>query len=65
MSGDAADATTATGSRSGEVDMRIIGFCAPEWMVCFIGIVVKKRKIQIAVEDISTRQRNVLLEVGR
>ena len=53
MACDSADAAAAPGSCAGEVDVRVVGFCAPEWLICFSLIVVEEGEIEIAVEDVN------------
>ena len=65
MAGDAADTTTATGSCASEINMRIIRFPAPDLVPPALRIAVKERKIQVAMKDISTRQREIFLQVYR
>ena len=61
MTRDAADSAAAQGTRSGEKDMRIIGFRAPERLVA--GVAVEEGEIKITVENVSARQRDVLFQV--
>src|SRR5579864_7831775 len=65
MACDAADTTTATGTRSGEIDMRIIGFSAPELLVGSRRIAVNEGELQVTMEDVSTGQENIRLQIQR
>jgi len=53
VSGNTANATSAAGTRTGEINMGIIGFRAPECPA--ICIIIKKGEVQIAMENISSR----------
>lgn len=64
MAGDAADPAAATDSRAGEIEMRIIGLGTPERLVLSLRA-VEEREIEVAVEDVTSRQGDVLLEVER
>ena len=65
MSCDAADSAAATGSRAGEIEMRIIGFGTPEWRFGILRRAFQKGEIEVPVEDVSTRQTDVLFEIER
>ena len=56
MAGYAADTAAATRSGTGQIDMAVIGFSAPELVACFVRIVVKEGEIQITMENVATRQ---------
>ncbi|KAB2641132.1 MAG: hypothetical protein DVB27_15010 [Verrucomicrobia bacterium] len=64
MAGDAADPAAATDSRVGEIEMRIIGLGTPERLVLSLRT-VEEREIEVAMEDVTSRQGDVLLEVER
>ena len=68
MAGDAADAAAATGSGAGEVDVRVIGFRAPEREVSAsdrVLILCEKRKIEIAVKDVAAGQGDIFFQIER
>ena len=56
MSSDPAGSATASGSCAFEVDMRVIGFSAPEIRIRSHLIAVDKREIRFTMENVSTRQ---------
>ena len=64
MAGDAADPAAAMGSRAGEIDMRIFGLGTPERLVLSLRT-VEEREIEVAMEDVTSGQGDVLLEVER
>ena len=64
MAGDAADPAAATGSLVGEIEMRIIGLGTPERLVLSLRA-VEEQEIEVAMEDVTSRQGDVLLEVDR
>ena len=65
MACDAADTAAASSSGSGKIYMRIIGFRAPELLVRSSCVVVKEGEIQITMENVSTRQEDLILQVVR
>ena len=62
---DAANPTTTTGTRTGEIDMGIICFRAPKRMTPCLGVAFQKRKIEISMEDVPARQEDVPLQIKR
>ena len=59
----AADTAATPGSSPREMDTRMIGFNAPELLVRPTRIVIHERKIQVAMEDVATRQGKIRLQI--
>ena|GEM_PF-6262334 len=60
-----ADTAASMGTRTREKNVRIIGFRTPEWLVPFPGIAVEEREIQVTMENVSARQKNISLQIER
>ncbi|MEY3395449.1 MAG: hypothetical protein RL346_1685, partial [Verrucomicrobiota bacterium] len=65
MSGNATDATSAAGTRTREIDVGVIGFHTPERPAACLRLIIKEREVQIPMKNISTRQKNVVLQIQR
>ena len=63
MASDAADASAAAGSCACEVDVGIVRFRAPEFLGRSSRIFVEEGEIKVAMEDVSPRKGEVLLQI--